>query len=311
MHRAVASMLEPFSVRMAAGLIPADEALHIVRRAAAALTTVHGELSPSAILLDGPRVSIAPTGTTDRARYSQYSAPEVLLGGTPTAASDVFSLGAILFHALAGYAPFRGESPTALRLSICSGAPRSLPAAVPRPVAEAIGRCLARDAQARFAAPAVLKHALEALTTKEGAWRGRRILLADDESAIRDAYGELAVDIGVEADIVSSGRDVIAALKTRRYDLALMDLNMPRISGWEVLDYLRGRYDQRPARLFIVTGFADLVVGAADREVVNAVLYKPVAGEEVRTLVTACLRGGDVDLPSILRTTGHRATPAA
>jgi hypothetical protein len=39
---------------------------------------------------------------------------------------------------------------------------------------------------------------------------------------------------------------------------------------------------------------------------VTAVLYKPVASEELRTLVTECLRGGPVDVPSILRTTGHR-----
>lgn len=311
MHPLLTSMEEPLSIRMAAGPLPPDEAIRVIRRAAGAVTAVHGALSPSAILVGDERVSVVPAGTLDRTRFGQYSAPEVLLGTPATPASDVFSLGATLFHAVAGYAPFRGESPAGIRLSICSGSHRELPPHIPRPLAAVIARALMREPSARYAAPAVLRHALEGLSTRNEAWTGKRVLLADDETPIRDFYGELADYIGVDADILSSGRDVIAALKTRRYDLALLDLNMPRVSGWEVLDYLRSRYDQRPARLFVVTGFSGQMLSTADRDIVNAVLYKPVTGGEVRDLVTACLRGGEIDVPSILRTTGHRVTPAA
>jgi len=60
-----------------------------------------------------------------------------------------------------------------------------------------------------------------------------------------------------------------------------------------------------------VTGFADQVISDADRDTVTAVLYKPAAIDELRALLVACLSGGPIDFPSILRTTGHRATPAA
>jgi CheY-like chemotaxis protein len=142
-------------------------------------------------------------------------------------------------------------------------------------------------------------------------WPGRRILVADDDAPVRDLYAHVAARVGVEIDVVASGRDAIEALKTRKYDLALMDLNMPRLSGWEVLDYLRTRREFRPRRLFIVTGFSDQLISEADRDVVSAVLYKPVAAEELRALVTECLRGGELDLRAILRTTGHRASSAA
>jgi CheY-like chemotaxis protein len=121
----------------------------------------------------------------------------------------------------------------------------------------------------------------------------------------------MAARIGVEADVVASGRDAIEALKTRRYDVALLDLNMPRLSGWEVLDFLRSRYDSRPRYLYIVTGFNNQDISAADRDLVSAVLYKPVVPDELRTLVTESLRNARPDLRTILRQTSHRAVTAA
>jgi CheY-like chemotaxis protein len=299
---------DPLSVLIADGL-PTDEVVRIGREAANALDSVHGELWPSAILIDGLEVRIEPPGTADRARYGQYSAPERILGKPATAAADVFSLGAILYHALAGRPPFRGDTPAAVMLAACTDTPLDLPAHVPPPLAAVIRKCLSRDPSERYPTPAALRDALDRAAARDN-FPGRRILVADDDAPIRDLYLHVAGRVGVEADVVSSGRDVIAALKSRKYDLALMDLNMPRLSGWEVLDFLRSRYEVRPKRLFIITGFSDQQISAADRDVVTAVLYKPVASDELRTLVTECLRGGVVDVPKILRTTGHRLSPA-
>ena len=293
---------------MAGGDLATDDAVRIVREAASAVASVHGQLWPSAILVDGERVDVEPPGTSDRTRYGQYAAPECVLGKAATPASDVFSLGAILYHAVAGRPPFRGDSPAAVMLAACTDEPLAVPEHVPEPLRAVIRRCLLRDPAARFPSPAMLRDALDRLTLRDN-FPGRRLLVADDDAPIRELYMQVASRIGVEVDVVASGRDAIAALKSRRYDVALMDLNMPRLSGWEVLDFLRARSDVRPEKLFIVTGFADQQMSAADRELVTAVLYKPVAPQELRTLVTECLRGGTVDVPSILRTTAHRLSP--
>jgi CheY-like chemotaxis protein len=299
---------EPLTILMAGGPLPAEEVIRIGRDAAAALTSVHGELWPSALAVSEESVGIVPPGLVDRARYGQYAAPERILGKPATPASDVFSLGAILFHAACGRPPFRGSSPAEVMLSICTDKPLDAPPHVPPELTAVLARCLRREPAERYASPAMLREALDKLFRRD-VWPGKRILLADDDGPIRDLYTHMAARVGVEADVVSSGRDAIEALKTRRYDVAMLDLNMPRLSGWEVLDYLRSRYDVRPRRLFIVTGFADQSISAADRELVTAVIYKPVASEELRDLVTACLKGGEVDMKSILRTTEHRISP--
>ncbi|HYH07260.1 MAG TPA: response regulator [Thermoanaerobaculia bacterium] len=301
---------DPLTILMAGGPLPADEVIRIGRDAAAALTAVHGELWPSAIAVAADGVGIVPPGIADRSRYGQYAAPERILGKPATPASDVFSLGAILFHAVSGRPPFRGSSSAEVMLSICTDKPLDAPPHVPPELTSILARCLRREPSERYASPAALHDVLDTLLRRE-VWPGRRILLADDDGPIRDLYTHMAARVGVEADVVASGRDAIEAFKTRKYDLAMLDLNMPRLSGWEVLDYLRSRYDVRPRRLFIVTGFTDQRISAADRELVTAVLYKPVVSEELRALVTACLKGGEIDMRAILRNTDHHTVPLA
>jgi CheY-like chemotaxis protein len=299
---------EPLTVMMAGGPMPVDEVVRIGRALADALTAVHGELWPSSVSVSEEGVGILPPGTADRTRYGQYAAPERILGKPPSPASDVFSVGAILYHALAGHPPFRGTSPAAVMLAACTEEPLELPPQVPRRLEAVIQRCLKKDPAHRYPTPAALR---DALTSTSNEWEGKRILVADDDAPIRDLYVQVAARLGVEADVVASGRDAIEALKTRRYDVALLDLNMPRLSGWEVLDFLRSRYDQRPRHLYIVTGFGDQMISEADRELVAAVLYKPVEPSALRNLVAESLRGAKPDVAKILQGTPHRIVTAA
>lgn len=306
----------PLASIMASGPLPVEEAVRLARELAAVLAKsgdVHGELSPSVIEVAGEAVTVLPP--TPQARYWQYASPEKILGKPVSVASDVFSLGAILFHALAGRPPFRGESMAQMKLVALADAPadlHSLRADVPRELASVVQRCLAKDPAQRFTSMGLVRDALDATAPKPDKFPGKRVLIADDEEDIGRAVSRVATQVGVESDVVHTGRDAINALKSRRYTIALLDLNMPRLDGWGVLDFLRGRPDAKPAHLFVVTGFRDQSVSVADSSLVSAVLYKPVVPEELRALITECLRGEKVDVAAILRTTPHRIVmPAA
>ena len=306
--------MDSLTTLIAAGPMEVPRALELGRDVARALTGVHGELHPGAIEVgsDGQVVAIQPP-TGDRSRYAQYAAPERILGKPAIEASDIFSIGAILFHAMAGRPPFRGETARELMLSICADAPadlRALRPDVPNEVATLLYRCLMKEPEQRVPSLAALRDAVGPLMFRDS-WPGKRLLIADDDAPVREYHSIVANRIGVTSDVVSSGREVIDALKARRYDVALLDLNMPRMDGWAVLDYLRAHRDQKPEHLFVVTGFGDQKISEADRDLVSAVLYKPVAPEALRSLVTECLRGGRVDLQAILRATPHRVVMAA
>lgn len=135
-----------------------------------------------------------------------------------------------------------------------------------------------------------------------------RILIADDDTAIRRLFETLAKRQGIECDAVSNGAEAVAALKQRQYALMFLDLMMPRIDGWGVLDFMR-THAARVPMLFIVTAFLDQTLSAADSEIVSGILYKPVDADEIAALMRQCARG---KTPSgVLRNTRHRLIAAA
>lgn len=98
-----------------------------------------------------------------------YMSPEQILGESAGAASDVWSLGAILHEMLAGARPFDGADRKAVAQRIRSGKPGPLPAGTPRELEQIVTRCLSRAPDDRFedarAASEALESALALRTT--------------------------------------------------------------------------------------------------------------------------------------------------
>ncbi len=68
-----------------------------------------------------------------------------------------------------------------------------------------------------------------------------RILLAEDDRFIADGLGRSLRQGGYAVDWVANGSDADHALATGSYDLVILDLGLPRMSGFEVLRQLRTR----------------------------------------------------------------------
>ncbi len=102
-------------------------------------------------------VSLAVLGTPD------YLAPEMLRGApaSSTTAADIFSLGAILYHLLAGRPPFAGGSVAEVLRRVEECAPPPLPA-LPRDLAAVCFKCLERAPAARYLSAGALAADLRA-----------------------------------------------------------------------------------------------------------------------------------------------------
>jgi serine/threonine protein kinase/formylglycine-generating enzyme required for sulfatase activity len=103
-----------------------------------------------------------------------YMAPEVWRGHPASYRSDVYSLGAVLYHLIAGRPPHEEWQLEALRKAVLSREPTPLAEVVPscdRRLASVLDRCLARDPTARYASGDQLREALEQLTPEARAAR--------------------------------------------------------------------------------------------------------------------------------------------
>lgn len=67
-----------------------------------------------------------------------------------------------------------------------------------------------------------------------------RILLVEDDPALRLGVRRILESEGMQVDAVSDGEQALAATATESYDLAVLDINLPRRDGFEVLQYWRG-----------------------------------------------------------------------
>jgi DNA-binding response OmpR family regulator len=87
-----------------------------------------------------------------------------------------------------------------------------------------------------------------------------RILVADDEEPLRRLLREQLGVSGYLVDEAADGEEAIAQLQKEQYQLALLDINMPRKTGIDVLKYIR---DQKlPTRVIMVTGRLGFSVGS-------------------------------------------------
>ena len=78
-----------------------------------------------------------------------------------------------------------------------------------------------------------------------------RIVVADDDNALRYAITKLLKSCGYDVTSFDNGADALEAIQRNPFDLAILDIWMPRMSGLEVLAHLRTE-DKKP-RIIIMT----------------------------------------------------------
>ena len=71
-----------------------------------------------------------------------------------------------------------------------------------------------------------------------------RILVVDDEPGVREVTASLLKSQGYEVRVAEDGFDALLKLRTMPSDLVVSDLNMPRVSGFELLSVLRRRFPE-------------------------------------------------------------------
>ena len=122
--------------------------------------------------------------------------------------------------------------------------------------------------------------------------KGRKILVVDDESSMREYVSEVLSDAGYECLSVESGMRALSCLAdTDDIDLVLSDISMPGISGMELLKSVKTVTPDMP--FVLVSGLYELAI-AIDALKAGATdyLYKPVRPDSLVSMVERHLQPG-------------------
>ncbi|HWP82302.1 MAG TPA: response regulator [Bacteroidota bacterium] len=83
-----------------------------------------------------------------------------------------------------------------------------------------------------------------------------RILVVDDEDALRTVLSSELEGEGYQVASAADGEEAIKLLGAQQFDLILLDIKMPNVDGFEVLKFVK---QQAPkTKVIMLTGFADL-----------------------------------------------------
>lgn len=120
-----------------------------------------------------------------------------------------------------------------------------------------------------------------------------KILIADDEDNVRTSLdGILKKGGNYETDYALDGEEAVKKIGGTFYDAVLLDLEMPKISGYEVLAKAREIHPDLP--VIFLTGKADArkVAAAIAREHLSGFIEKPFTPEGVLDVVSKAIKVG-------------------
>ncbi|HEY5442304.1 MAG TPA: response regulator [Candidatus Saccharimonadales bacterium] len=110
---------------------------------------------------------------------------------------------------------------------------------------------------------------------------GRKILCIEDEHFISELYDRALTKGGYKVDTMDDGAKALEAAQTNQYDIILLDLMIPTMSGIEILRVLRDPARVPPLRAKII-----IITNLEQREDVRADIEKQADGYIVKAEIT-------------------------
>ena len=114
-----------------------------------------------------------------------------------------------------------------------------------------------------------------------------RVLVVDDEPAIRALVAKIVERAGFRVDVAADGQEAVAKVAKTDYAVIVLDLMMPAMSGYEFVEFLQQRGGKRPSVIVITAAAEASLTRQLDPTVVHSIVRKPFDINVLADLVTA------------------------
>jgi len=113
----------------------------------------------------------------------------------------------------------------------------------------------------------------------------KKVLVVDDSMMIRNALTRVFSEVGVEVEEAADGIEALSLLESASFNLVMCDLNMPNMSGMELLQASQKLRKERGTSVVMLTteGRPEFVVQARELGA-NGWLVKPFQNEQILLL---------------------------
>jgi two-component system, OmpR family, alkaline phosphatase synthesis response regulator PhoP len=119
---------------------------------------------------------------------------------------------------------------------------------------------------------------------------GYSALVVEDDPAIRRLVEKLLRRHQIDIDTAGDGRTAIDKLRTNRYSVLVLDLMVPELNGFDVIDYIKS--EGNPTPVAVVSAVSQQALTKLDLDVVKVVISKPFDVDEfTKAILTLCREG--------------------
>ncbi|HEX8251948.1 MAG TPA: response regulator [Thermoanaerobaculia bacterium] len=121
--------------------------------------------------------------------------------------------------------------------------------------------------------------------------RKYRALVVEDDPAIRRLVEKLLSRLDIAIDTASDGRTAIDKLRSQQYSVLVLDLMVPELNGFEIIDVIKS--ENMPVPVAVVSAVSQQALTRLDLDIVKLVISKPFDVDEfTKAILALCEEGG-------------------
>ena len=125
--------------------------------------------------------------------------------------------------------------------------------------------------------------------------KSKRILVVDDDKAIRDILSDVLSFMGFTVAVARSGNEGLDLFLKDPFDLVVTDLRMPGMDGWDLAFHIKSKTPNTP--VVLITGHQKEEVMESDKgDRVDSVMFKPFRLKEMQKTVCRMLGAHSLEM---------------